>query len=573
MKTFSRVFLLMIVAVQVLLAEPAAKALARPVSPAELTPKHYQQTMGSAGGPGAAAISMPSASTLSSELTVRPERIVLQGAFAEKGLDAGSLITPLEGKALTVSRMYRLAHDIEALYARAGFVLARVTIPPQALEDGGTLQLLVVDGTIDQIQADNLPLIIRDRVINQLSGLKGKRHLRLEEIERHLLLSGELPGLRLKSALSAGKAPGTTDIIADGTYERVSRIVTISNDLPASAGHVRRSGWVNFNGLFGQGEQIYGALSSSIADRFPFQSDSAFSALGIGAVIPVGSNGMTLAPEYSRTETLSHAKGQFPAERQTFERVALRGNFALVRNRKQALDLGLSLEHLDQKGELADFGLPLSHDSYFVARMSAREQFWLGGVMMNVSLTQSQGLGGRDEGEGQGSGTPLSRGGADPFFSKLEGDLHLSAPLSQDVRSDLYGSFQYSFGAPMMQSESFSLDGPHGLAGFEPGHYSVDTGAVVRLELSRPTDFPWSGKTVTLAPYVFAAAGWGMLEKPTALEQAESFVQSAGFGLRTDISQDQDRRGLSSNLEFGLGHDSGTGDVAWRVFTTLEARF
>ena len=63
----------------------------------------------------------------------------------------------LESRRVTVARIYELANAMEEAYARAGYVLVRVTVPEQKLNDHGPLKIVVVDGFIEKVQVDNVP--------------------------------------------------------------------------------------------------------------------------------------------------------------------------------------------------------------------------------------------------------------------------------------------------------------------------------------------------------------------------------------------------------------------------------
>ena len=93
------------------------------------------------------------------------------------------------------------------MHARAGYVLVRVTVPPQELRDHGSLRIVVVDGFIERIEANAVPDRVRALVVERIAALVGRRHITLDEIERWLLTAGDVPGLWLRSTLVAVRRP------------------------------------------------------------------------------------------------------------------------------------------------------------------------------------------------------------------------------------------------------------------------------------------------------------------------------------------------------------------------------
>ncbi|MCD2511827.1 POTRA domain-containing protein [Comamonas endophytica] len=94
-------------------------------------------------------------------LFVRVAEIELINGFAELASASRALIAPLLDQRLSVADFYKLAEAIEQLYRDAGYALVRVTAPPQQLNDGGTLRLMVVDGFIERVELANIPESIR----------------------------------------------------------------------------------------------------------------------------------------------------------------------------------------------------------------------------------------------------------------------------------------------------------------------------------------------------------------------------------------------------------------------------
>lgn len=126
------------------------------------------------------------------DLDVLVSQIKITGNFAELELETEAEIRRFSGRRLSVSQIYDFAQTLEKIYARAGYTLARVTVPPQKLVDRGQLIVIVVDGFIEDIDVSNLPDRVRTVVASRVGFLIGRRHIKLGEIERGLLLAGDV---------------------------------------------------------------------------------------------------------------------------------------------------------------------------------------------------------------------------------------------------------------------------------------------------------------------------------------------------------------------------------------------
>ncbi len=122
--------------------------------------------------------------------------IVVEGGFEPLQGTAEDLTAPLKAGKVTVDDVFEVRRRLEEAYARAGYVLVRVTVPPQKVEDGGTLRLRVVDGHIEAIDASALPESLRNLLEGRVKGLVGRKRVTLEEIERLILLAGDVPGVK-----------------------------------------------------------------------------------------------------------------------------------------------------------------------------------------------------------------------------------------------------------------------------------------------------------------------------------------------------------------------------------------
>jgi hemolysin activation/secretion protein len=478
-------------------------------------------------------------------------RVAIKGPFPELDTKTRALVRTVEGHRVTVAQVYEFANALEQAYARAGYVLVRVTVPQQKLNDHGRLLIAIVDGFVEKVQVDNVPDRVRALVSARMASLVGRRHIKLDEIERRLLIAGDVPGLRLKSTLARGKALGGALLVLEGTHQLVTATASIDNRLPSSLGTWSYGTSVALNSAFGFGEQFYASAQSSGESARIFDSTSPFRVLGAGAVLPLGTDGWILNPEYtnSRSQPLPVSGGLLNIGQ--FERFALRSYYPLIRTRTETLSLSAAFEYISQAVALPLFSTDLNKDRYGALRVGAAYEtglpWW--GAGLQTSATFSQGTGGRDSADALASGIPLSRQGASPLFSKAIFDARVTQPLANEFRMEFIGRAQTSFGNPLLVSEQFSLDGPQAVSAYPSGTLNVDEGGTLRAELIRSFAAIGTDVPVILSPYGFGVFGVGRLVEPTIVELAVIRSGAIGAGVRGGIDIPGGYQGIAVGLE------------------------
>jgi hemolysin activation/secretion protein len=426
------------------------------------------------------------------------------------------------------------------------------------------------------VQVDSLPDPVRALISARMASLIGRRHIKLSEIERRLLIAGDVPGLRLKSTLARGKTLGGTLLVLEGTHRLVTATATIDNRLPSSLGTWSYGTSVALNSALGFGEQFYASAQSSGDPARMFDSTSPLTVLGAGAVLPLGTDGWILNPEYtnSRSQPLPVIGGL--ANIGEFERFALRTSYPVIRTRTNVLSLNGAFEYINQSVALPLFSTDLNRDRYGVVRIGTAYEtglpWW--SAALQTSATFSQGTGGRDSTDALASGVPLSRLGAGPFFSKATFDAHVTQPLPNEFRIDLIGRAQTSFGDPLLVSEQFSLDGPQAVSAYPSGTLNVDEGGTLRAELSRSFASIGTVVPLILSPYGFGSFGVGRLVEPTIVELAVVRGGAVGAGVRSSIDIPGGYQGVALGLEIARQFSNLPNlPQAWRGNVVMSLRF
>ncbi|WP_312416249.1 ShlB/FhaC/HecB family hemolysin secretion/activation protein, partial [Shinella sp.] len=503
----------------------------------------------------------------SDSLTVRPSGLEVTGGFPALKSQTDAIAARLKDKRVSVVDLFAAARDLEAAYARAGYLLVRVSLPPQTLHDGQPLKLVVTDGYVETIDVSALPSRARERVSAVLAPLLGRHALTQAELERRLLLAGDIPGVALRSTLKPGQAPGATIIAIDGRYDAVTGQVSVDNSLGKNLGRYALGVGTDFNNLLGLGEVGYLRLTG-----YPGFNDGLLSGeprnrqIVAGFTLPLTIDGLWLGMEGADSRTHPASDLAFTLL-DHYQRLSTRLGYSWVRGRSFNTSSIISFDIANETQTIDFFGSrqTFTEDRTRVLRLTQQADAYLPwGATLLGDATLSFGL----DALGARSGTaqlPLSRDGAEPDFTKLE----LSGRYNQSFLEDrmqwsVAAKAQTSFGDPLVSSEQFSLGGFDWLSGFGSGRLEGDSGAALRSEISFPIALPAfqtpSALGAIASPYLFAAAGIVRLEEPSAIEQGVTRAASYGAGIRFGLSQNDGPSAATLNLEYAHGEASGRKD-------------
>ena len=498
-------------------------------------------------------------------------KVVLSGLEVSGGLPelaeaTAEIDAKLRGKTVTGADLFRAAQDLEAAYARQGYVLARVSLPPQTVSDGTKLRLVVTNGYIASVDTTALPERVRPRAQQVIAPLIGKRGVTKTELERRLLLAGDIPGVVLRSTLRAAREPGATQIIVEGEHDAFTGYTWADNSLESDLGRITLGFGVDANNALGLGEvgylrfMGYHGVHNSV-----FGHDPRNRQIVAGFVLPLNVDGLWFGMEAvdSRTHPVS---GQDFVMLGHYQRLSLRLGYNWIRARDFNTSSTISFDLTGEKQafESETISADWTRDRLRVLRLSQGVDAYLpsgGAVLGDATLS----LGLDDFGARQGTtDLPLSRDGATPDFVKFEVTGRYAQNFKQDQLQLLISAkLQSAFNEPLTSSEQFGLGGFDWLSAYDSGEIQGDTAAALRAEMAFPLKFPELAAYPVLAdglsPYIFAAAGVATLHQPTAVEDGTVHASAYGIGLRLDLTGRQQRRKTTLSLEYAHGEGASSG--------------
>jgi hemolysin activation/secretion protein len=494
-------------------------------------------------GPGEtdAAISRP--------ILVRSIR--LEGASALGPSDYAPAILPYKGRTLTGSQLQDLATAVAEVARRAGYGLASAWIPEQTVADG----LLVVQ--IDEGRIDDLRVIGdgADAVRPYLEGLATGEPVRTSDIERSLLLAGDLPGISIgKPRLD--RVGGRAVLAVRTSRDAVRGRAYADNWGSGTVGPVRAHLSVDFNGLLGKDDRL------TVAGVLTPLDIKEFGLARIAYAKAVGRNGTEItASAYAARSR----PGGILSDRE-FEGQSLEGSVGVTHPflRSRAASLWGEIEFSVRDVEQSLVDVTVRKDRFAILKAGTFSTFDLAGGVARMRLNASRGLG---LFEATREDDPMrSRRDGSAIFSKLEAWADFDLPLGGPFSMQLQAEGQIA-SRPLLSSEEMGLGGRYFLRGYDYREYSGDKGVAGSVELR--FDLPKLGAPVRSAQlYGYADAGSvGNYEGGTG----GGSLASAGGGIRAYLGRD-----LDASFEIGVPLSQGadpSDDKSPRISFVIGSRF
>jgi len=479
------------------------------------------------------------------ERRVKIENFVITGntLFSESVLK--DLLNDLVGTALTLKEIYGAADRLTEYYQKHGYSLCTVTVPAQRMKDG-ILQLEVIEGHVGKLLFTGHQRYSEAFLQRHFQPIAPKTILRLDALERELLLLNDMPGLTVRSALVPGEEYGSTDIQLDVKETPIAASATLDNQGRDVVGlwRIGADFTINNPGKFGD---ILGLGYTNSQSNLLRQGR-----LNYG--FPITHGGTRLNLNYSRAEY--DVGGDFSALgiSGVSETARLQLNQPIIRTRTRNLAWTLALAHIVGQSETDLSTLPLSDD-----------EVNFGETGLDFSRRNKSG--------GQSTLTALL---ATNFQSNPDGTDSAALP----VNLKLNGSHEHLLGKgwsaalrgealfcddTLPDSNKYGLGGPANIRGFVSSSLRGDQGGFGSLELRRQLQV----KAANVQLRGFMDAGEVRQQHPLADGSRTDSLASAGAGASILIAN---RYSLDLTWAKPIdGNESGDGNssMLWTTVTVV----
>jgi len=159
------------------------------------------------------------------KVKVETIHITGQDIFAQSQLD--EILKDQMHKELTFSELNTAATTVTKFFKEHGYLLAQAYLPAQEIENG-KVEIAVLVGRYGDVVLKNTSQVSNQAIKKQLTGLTSGSYINNRDLERAVLLAGDLAGVSAKITLSPGKYPGTADVVMETKEKEGSKRGSIS---------------------------------------------------------------------------------------------------------------------------------------------------------------------------------------------------------------------------------------------------------------------------------------------------------------------------------------------------------
>jgi hemolysin activation/secretion protein len=466
----------------------------------------------------------PDAASLTRPVAVRMVRV--EGATVLPASVFAPAVRPFIGRTFASRDLRALATSVADAVRSAGYGLATAWIPEQTVEDG-VLRVTVDEGRIDDVKINGPPSAA---VRRRLAPLASGRPVRTSDLERRLLLAGDVSGVTLGNA-RLERVHGKNLLVVDAEHAAAQGKVTLDNWGSETVGPIRAHLSVDLNGVIADDDRVTIAGVATPADP------TEFGLVRLGYTKQIGGDGTEVS--LSGYAARSRPGGEL-ADRK-FEGRSLEASIGISRAFRRARDASVwgdaEFTFRDADQSLRD--VTIRSDRLAILKAGSYVAAQLAGGRARARLSISQGLGILGA---TGADDPLrSRADGSAIFSKAEFWTHYDRVLAGPVSIQLQGEGQIA-SRPLLSSEEMGLGGRHFLRGYDYREFSGDRGIAGSAELR--LDLPPLALVQAAQLYGYADAGTvGNLEQGSG----GGSLASAGGGVRAWL-----RGGLQAGIEIGV---------------------
>lgn len=455
------------------------------------------------------------------KITFFLEKIEIEGVTVYPEEEILVFYQDLLGKEISLARIYDVEEKITRKYRQDGYVLSRAIVPQQRIHDG-VAKIYVVEGFIDRINIEGAEPM-QPRILAFLNKIVDRKPLRVQDLERYLLLVNDMAGVTTQNIIRPSKdTPGASELVVVAERQMLDGYLSYDNYGSYYLGPERATLGVNLNSPFGQGERfsVVGLITNPTTELKYIQGDTS---------LPLGTEGLSLnasmSEEPSRPDDdlrLLETDG-----RTYIKTVSLK--YPWMRTRDVSLQVEGGYKHLKYLLHVLDdkFIEDRIPKFYATATLDFLDQF---AGANTIILTANQGL---DWSATQKNSLYSTREEASPEFNSFNGELRRMQYL--DVLTPGLGLltrflWQYS-DEPLFSSEEFGIGGRVIGRGYDNGEILGDRGIGFSAELQYLTS---AYNDFSAQFYTFYDVGkvWNVddIDENTYNEKPD--LESAGLGVR-----------------------------------------
>jgi hemolysin activation/secretion protein len=392
-----------------------------------------------------------------------------------------SLYADLLGNDVTLAQLIDVANKLTTKYRGDGYILAQAVVPEQSASNG-VVRIVAVEGFIDQVTIEGDVAGPRSLLDEFTQRIRNARPLTATELERNLLLIGDLPGVNVQSVIEPSATTfGAADLHVILKALPAQGFASVDNRGSRYAGPWAAAvGGSEYSqlGLYEQLDLLYSASPFSPAFRY-IQGQAA---IPLRFLTASGDQLQFFGAGTHERPTIPVAILPFGAK---LDELDLHATYfhPIIRSRAQNLTGRFSFIWRDESTFLSTLPASTTNPTNdHVRELEARGTYDLVDSFRGVNLVDgsiNQGL--PILGASRTNGSDISRSNATPTFTYLTTTLSRLQDLGHGFAVFASVSALYSFN-PLLPSERFGIGGSQFGRGFAPGNITGDRGFAYKIE-------------------------------------------------------------------------------------------
>ncbi|MGD8618642.1 MAG: ShlB/FhaC/HecB family hemolysin secretion/activation protein [Gammaproteobacteria bacterium] len=479
-------------------------------------------------------------------------RISFGGTLLLEEQQLQAVAAPYLNRPISGSDIARLKYDLTSLYFKKGYVLVKVTTPPQNLSDG-VLDVVVIAGRIGDITVSNEalnPAIANSRLRTIRSGDVFNERI----VESALQDINDLNNIGSSVSLRPGSATGTTDLdvrIRKADPGQDVQIFTLDNYGSEFTGDTIARLSLQKSNLLGIGETF------GITGR---KSDDDFWAYQGEAMFPLPLRNLQLELDYLKSDnSIGDVFSALNSEGESKVYQAALSS-ALINQRQRKLVIRGGIERGRYESTLT--GFPDTSDTITKLFAETSYSIRMSRLVTFVSVRANKGigaLGASSEGDAD-----ASRLDGNPQAWTLESLLYTNYRLTdRDFLQAILQAQQSD--STLLSPDLFIIGGYGSVRGYEPAQSTGDSGVSLNLDLYRQFNMPeqWYAQA---GPFI----DYGYVHNRVAGSTLEENLWSAGVGAEFNYRHSQK---LTSKLRLDWAFPMAHKDLPYVDGNTFYARF
>lgn len=460
------------------------------------------------------------------------------------------------GEEVSLSTLYEIAARIEARYRDDGYILSRVVVPAQSVDDN-VFRLQVIEGFISAVVLQGEVGSSRSLIEGYLAHIPEVRPTDLGTIERYLLLVNDLPGIEAVGVLRpSSTAVGAAELVVVAERDPFDGFAAVDN-----RGSKFTGPWGTSVGASANAFTRFGERTSLILFSTPDLEEQRIGQISYEQRL--GTEGLVAraTASYGDSEPGSTLE-RFDIETDT---LLLSGSliYPVIRSRRTSLYLEGGFEYLDADSDIfgnETFTKDRLRVVYGSAALSHNDSFD-GASFVQVGLRQGLDIfGASDEGDDF-----LSRADASGVFTTAFASASRLQGVTDDVTLFAKVEGQYAFD-DLLSPEEFAVGGLTVGRGYDPAELLGDHGLGIATELQYNGALSWPR-----AYQLYAFYDVGIVWDEDFDNNDRASLASAGLGVRAMLAD-----WLNAELEFAkplTRERASDGDRSGRVYLRVVGQF